>query len=225
MSVGRPGDPPSDGPTFARIRACGVVPVVTLDQPEDGPPVGSALLAGGLDCMEITFRTDAAPAAVEAAVEANPRLLVGAGTILTVAQARQAVGVGAGFIVAPGYQDDVVDWCLSHEVPVLPGVMTPTEITRAVNRGLRWLKFFPAEASGGPAVLAALGAVFPDVSWVPTGGIGPARFPDYLRLPAVAACGGSWLTGRADIAAGDFGRITEHAKSAIGTVRTVRSTG
>lgn len=222
MSIDDLGGPRTEGRVFARIRACGIVPVVTLDRACDGPPVGAALLAGGLDCMEITLRTPSALQAVAAVRESNPQLLVGVGTVLTVSQAREAVSAGADFIVSPGYDEDVVDWCLTHQTPVLPGAITPTEIMRAVNRGLSWLKFFPAEVAGGLAGLAAVGAVFTDLNWVPTGGIGPATFPDYLRLPTVAACGGSWLTGRDDIANGDFRRITEHAESAVETVRAIR---
>lgn len=216
--------PPDDGSTvFERLADIGLVPVVTIDDADRALGLGAALLAGGLPCVEITFRTEAAPAAVAALTEAFPELLVGAGTVMSIEQAQVAVAAGSRFIVAPGFDADVVDWCLAHEVPVAPGVMTPTEINMAVRTGLRLLKFFPAEPAGGVAALAAIGAAYPDIGFMPTGGIGSDNLAAYLRLPNVAACGASWVAPRTSIATGDFGEIERLAAAAAEIVRRARA--
>jgi len=217
--------PAAPDAVFDRIRGCGVLPVVTVDRPDDAARVGEALLAGGLSCAEITFRADAAPAAISAMSSRYPEMLVGAGTVLTVEQAHRAAEAGARFVVSPGYDDDVVDWCRSHAVPVLPGVMTPTEVSRAQRADIDWVKFFPAEPAGGMTTLTALSGVFGNVVFVPTGGIDASNLADYLRLPAVAACGGSWLVSRQLIAGGDFRLIERLTAEAVGIVRGVRDTG
>jgi 2-dehydro-3-deoxyphosphogluconate aldolase/(4S)-4-hydroxy-2-oxoglutarate aldolase len=211
-----------DRGVFDRIRDGRVLPVVTLDRAEDAVPVGRALLAGGLACIEITFRTDAASHAIASLSNRLPEMLVGAGTVLTVEQAQVAFDAGSRFVVSPGYDDDVVEWCLRRGIPVLPGVMTPTEITRALRHGLDLVKFFPAEAAGGAAAVAALGATFPAVRFVPTGGIDPENLERYLRLPMVAACGGSWITDRRLIAERDFDRIRRLTEEAVAVVAHVR---
>lgn len=216
--------PPDDGSTvFERLADIGLVPVVTIDDADRALGLGAALLAGGLPCAEITFRTEAAPAAVAALTEAFPELLVGAGTVMSIEQAQVAVAAGSRFIVAPGFDADVVDWCLAHEVPVAPGVMTPTEINMAVRTGLRLLKFFPAEPAGGVAALAAIGAAYPDIGFMPTGGISSDNLAAYLRLPNVAACGASWVAPRTSIATGDFGEIERLAAAAAEIVRRARA--
>ena len=176
-----------------RIRALGVIPVVVMENACDAPELGSALIAGGLPCAEITFRTAAAGEAIRRLTAACPEVLVGAGTVLTTAQAEEAVSSGARFIVTPGFDEAVVDWCLAHNVLVIPGVMTPTEINRAFQKGCRVLKFFPAEAAGGVKTLKAISGPYSGVTFIPTGGIGPHNLQDYLSLPSVLACGGSWL--------------------------------
>lgn len=216
--------PPDDGSTvFERLADIGLVPVVTIDDADRALGLGAALLAGGLPCVEITFRTEAAPAAVAALTEAFPELLVGAGTVMSIEQAQVAVAAGSRFIVAPGFDADVVDWCLAHEVPVAPGVMTPTEINMAVRTGLQLLKFFPAEPAGGVAALAAIGAAYPDIGFMPTGGISSDNLAAYLRLPNVAACGASWVAPRTSIATGDFGEIERLAAAAAEIVRRARA--
>ena len=175
-----------------------------------------------MPCAEITFRTDAAADAISALAGAFPEMLVGAGTVLNVAQAEAAVAAGGRFVVSPGLDDSVVDWCLANDVPVVPGVMTPTEITQATSHGLRLLKFFPAEAAGGIAVLRAVSAAFPGIEFVPTGGVGAANLAEYLRLPMVAACGGSWLAPRRLIASGDFDEIERLVAETVAIVRSVR---
>jgi len=184
-----------------------VVPVVAIPRADDAVPLARTLVEAGLPCAEITFRTDAAAAAIAAIAAAVPELRVGAGTVLSVTQAEAAIRAGASFIVAPGFDPAVVDVALEHGVPVVPGVCTPTEVTLALSRGLSILKLFPAEAAGGVAYLKALAAPFGAARFVPTGGIGPGNLASYLALRQVVACGGSWMVTRDLIAAGDFDAI------------------
>ena len=191
-----------------------VVPVVEIPRVEDALPLARTLAEGGLACAEITFRTAAAGAAIAAITEALPGFTVGAGTVLSVRQAEEAVAAGAGFLVSPGFDDAVVAFARAAGVPMLPGVCTPGEITRAISHGVDVVKFFPAEAAGGLAYLKAVAAPFGGVHFVPTGGISPANVGSYLRHPQVIACGGSWMVKRQAIAEGDFasiGRLTAEA--------------
>ena len=200
----------------------GLVPVITIDSPQDAVPLAAALLAGGIGCAEITFRTSSAAHAIDGIRASCPDLLVGAGTVLTVPQAQHAAHAGAQFIVTPGFEPSVVDWCLEQDLPVIPGVATPTEVSMALTRGLGLLKFFPAEAMGGVPMLEALHAPFARTRFVPTGGITAANLARYLALPNVAACGGSWMAQRGMIAAGRFQEITrlsQQARAIVGQVR------
>ena len=209
-------------PRLEQIQALGVVPVVAIENATDAPQLGRALVAGGLPCAEITFRTAAAPEAIRLMAAECPDVLVGAGTVLTVVQAETAVANGAKFIVTPGFDDAVVDWCIANQVPVTPGVMTPTEINLALNKGLNVLKFFPAEAAGGVKTLTAVGGPYGDVKFVPTGGISPNNLRDYLSLPSVLACGGSWLVKKPLISGGEFETIMRLAQEAVAIVKEVR---
>ncbi|NDJ78772.1 MAG: bifunctional 4-hydroxy-2-oxoglutarate aldolase/2-dehydro-3-deoxy-phosphogluconate aldolase [Chloroflexi bacterium] len=200
----------------------GLIPVVAIDDANDAARLGEALLAGGLPCAEITFRTAAAAEAMHAISTAYPEMLLGAGTVLTIEQAQRAVEAGARFIVAPGFDVRVVDWCLEHEVPVTPGVVTPTEISAALAKGLHVLKFFPAEAMGGIPTLKAVSGPFGGVKFIPTGGINAANLADYLRLPVVHACGGSWIVKKQLIADGAFDTITQLVQAALAIVRAAR---
>jgi 2-dehydro-3-deoxyphosphogluconate aldolase/(4S)-4-hydroxy-2-oxoglutarate aldolase len=200
----------------------GVVPVIAIERSEDAVELGRALLTGGLPCAEITFRTAAAEEAIRLISSSLPEIIVGAGTVLSVDQANRAISAGAQFIVSPGFNQKVVDWCLQNEIPVTPGVVTPTEIDMALNRGLKILKFFPAEAMGGIATLKAIAAPYGGVKFIPTGGINPKNLADYLSLPAVHACGGSWLVKSTLISAGEFTEITRLAEEALAIVRQVR---
>jgi 2-dehydro-3-deoxyphosphogluconate aldolase/(4S)-4-hydroxy-2-oxoglutarate aldolase len=200
----------------------GVVPVVEIERAEDAVELGRALLAGGLPCAEITFRTAAAEEAIRRISSNLPEIIVGAGTVLTVDQANRAVSAGAQFIVSPGFNQKVVDWCLQHEIPVTPGVLTPTEIDMALDRGLKVLKFFPAEAMGGVTTLKAIAAPYKGVKFIPTGGITQDNLADYLALPSVHCCGGSWLVKASLISAGKFDEITRLTQEALAVVRRVR---
>jgi 2-dehydro-3-deoxyphosphogluconate aldolase/(4S)-4-hydroxy-2-oxoglutarate aldolase len=200
----------------------GVVPVVKIKQADEAVPLGNALIAGGLPCAEITFRTGAAEEAIRRIASELPEVVIGAGTVLSVEQAEKAVAAGARYIVSPGFDPKVVDWCLTHDVAVTPGVATPTEINMALDKGLKILKFFPAEALGGLKTLKALAAPYGDVKFIPTGGINSKNLADYLSLPAVHACGGSWLVTSKLISAGEFAEITRLAEEARAIVRRVR---
>ena len=205
-----------------RLKSASVVPVVVLDRAEDAVPTARALLAGGVDVMEITFRTEAAAASIHAVAEACPEMLVGAGTVITLEQCRQAVACGARFIVAPGFDAEVVRWCVGQDVAVTPGCVTPTEIMAAMKLGLRVVKFFPAGIYGGLKALKALSAPFGGVRFIPTGGVDARNLGEYLSAPFVHAVGGSWLCPKAEIAAGHFEQITALCREASGIVREVR---
>jgi 2-dehydro-3-deoxyphosphogluconate aldolase/(4S)-4-hydroxy-2-oxoglutarate aldolase len=200
----------------------GVVPVVKIERADEAIPLGNALIAGGLPCAEITFRTDAAEEAIRQIATELPQIAIGAGTVLSAEQAEKAVAAGARYIVSPGFDPKVVDWCLTHDVAVTPGVATPTEINMALDKGLNILKFFPAEALGGFKTLKALAAPYVGVKFIPTGGINSKNLADYLSLPAVHACGGSWLVASKLISVGEFVEITRLAEEAQAIVRQVR---
>jgi 2-dehydro-3-deoxyphosphogluconate aldolase/(4S)-4-hydroxy-2-oxoglutarate aldolase len=215
-------DPMSRPDVLAALATSGVVPVVTFDRAADAVPVGAALLAGGLTCMEVTFRTGAAPASIADAAGAYPGMLVGAGTVMTRDQARIAVEAGARFIFSPGFAPGVADVCRDEGVPLFPGVMTPTEVMVAVAAGFEVLKYFPAEAAGGVAALRSIGAACPGIRFVPTGGVSSRNLATYLRQPMVAAVGGSWIATRDMITTGDFDGIEHSAAAAAEIVRRVR---
>ena len=198
-----------------RLAAIRLVPVVELETAEQAVPLGRALIAGGLPCMEVTFRTGAAADGIRALAAACPEILVGAGTVLTTAQADAAREAGASFLVAPGFNPVIAAHASSIGLQMFPGVCTPTEIEAALGVGLDTLKFFPAEVAGGVAFLKGVAAVYPTVRFIPTGGIGPGNLAGYLALRTVLACGGSWMVNRQLIAAGRFDRITTLAREAV----------
>jgi len=207
---------------LAALRRIGLVPVITIESPRDAVPLARALLDGGIGCAEVTFRTPSAAEAIHGISSTCGELLVGAGTVLTVEQAEQATQAGAQYVVAPGFDPAVVGWCQERNVPVIPGVATPTEISMALARGLSLLKFFPAEPMGGVQTLQALAAPFAGVQFIPTGGITAANLPRYLALPNVAACGGSWMANGGMISAGKFAEIASLSRQARAIVRQVR---
>lgn len=195
-----------------------IVPVVVIDDAGRAAPLARALADAGLPCAEITLRTDEALRALEAAA-AVEGFVAGAGTVLHAEQAARAVDAGARFLVSPGLSRPVLDVATRAGVPLLPGAVTATEVMAALDLGLSVLKFFPAGTSGGPAGLRALAGPFPDVAFMPTGGITPENLPDYLGIPEVLAVGGTWITGPALLARGDFAAISQLASSAVASAR------
>ncbi|GDY30344.1 bifunctional 4-hydroxy-2-oxoglutarate aldolase/2-dehydro-3-deoxy-phosphogluconate aldolase [Gandjariella thermophila] len=193
-----------------------VLPVVVLDEAEQAVPLARALLRGGLRVIELTLRTPAALAAIERVAAEVPDIVVGAGTVTTPEQAEQATKAGAAFLVTPGCTDRLLDAVAETGLPFLPGVSTVSEALRAAERGLSALKFFPAEASGGVAYLRAMGGPLPGLRFCPTGGVTPGNAPEYLALPNVGCVGGTWLTPKEALAAGDFARIGALAAKAAG---------
>ena len=197
--------------TIGRLR---VVPVVVLDRVEDAAPLADALQAAGLPCMEITFRTEAAEAAIRSVADRS-ELLVGAGTVLSVEQAQRAVDAGARFLVSPGIAADVVEWAADQGVPITPGIATPTDLTLATALGLEVVKFFPAEAYGGLKTLKALAGPFPAMKFVPTGGLNADNYRSYLAHPRVHAIGGSWMVKGEWIREGRFDEIERVSRAAV----------
>ena len=176
-----------------KIAELKVVPVVVLEDAKDAAPLAKALCEGGLPCAEVTFRTAAAKDSIKAMSEAYPEMLVGAGTVLTKEQVDSAVEAGAKFIVSPGFDPEIVDYCLEKEIPVFPGCITPSEVAQAVKRGLRVVKFFPAEQFGGVATIKALSAPYVGLKFMPTGGVSAKNLKEYLACKPIVACGGSWM--------------------------------
>jgi len=197
-----------------------VVPVVVLDKAEDAIPTAKAMLAGGIDVMEITFRTAAAPDAIKAVAENCPDVLVGAGTVMNLEQCKLAVEMGAKFIVSPGFDQEVVAWCVENGVAVTPGCVTPTEMMAAIKLGVKVLKFFPANVYGGLNAMKNLAGPFVGIKFLPTGGVNTGNIKEYIDAPFIHAVGGSWVCPKAEIAAGNFEKITqlcaEARKAALG---------
>lgn len=204
------------------IRAVGIVPVVALPETDHAAPLARALSEGGLPVAEVTFRTPAAAEGIRLMARECPDMLVGAGTVLTVAQADEAVDAGARFIVAPGFDPEVVDYCIERSVPVMPGVATASELTQAVLRELPAVKFFPAEAMGGLKTLKSLAAPFRPMQFMVTGGLSMDNMAPYLAWDAILAVGGSWMVKKQLLLDRDFDRIRSLAAEAVGAVRTLR---
>ena len=205
---------------LSALSAARLVPVVVLDDAADADALAGALVAGGLPVAEVTFRTAAAQESIRA-MSARGDILVGAGTVLTVAQVDQAVAAGASFVVSPGLSRAVVERCQDKGVLALPGAVTATEVQAALELGITTVKFFPAGTSGGAAAITALAAPFGGVSFVPTGGVGPKNLAEYLSIRAVAAVGGSWMVPRDLVKSGDFAGIQALTAEAVAMVRTL----
>lgn len=203
---------------FAKIKEVKIVPVVAIEDAADTAPLCEALMAGGIPCAEITFRTAAAPEAIQAASKV-PGMLVAAGTVLSVEQAQRAVDCGADFLVSPGFSPKVVEWCQENNVLIIPGIATPTDLQMAVDFGLTTVKFFPAESYGGLKTLKALAAPYTKMSFMPTGGISAANVRDYLGFKKVIACGGSWMVKSDLISGKKFAEITRLAREAVDAVK------
>ena len=193
---------------------CAVVPVVVLDDPKDALPLAKALTEGGLPCAEVTFRTEAAEESIRQMSREYPDMLLGAGTVLTTEQVDRAIAAGARFIVSPGFDPEIVDYCLEKGIPVFPGCMTPSEVAQGVKRGLKVLKFFPAEQAGGLAMIKAMAAPYTTVKFMPTGGISAKNLKEYLSCDKILCCGGSWMVKGDLIREGKFDRVKELAAEA-----------
>lgn len=205
-----------------KLATCGVVPVVVLDDAKDAITTAKALLAGGVNVMEITFRTAAAADSIKAVSENCPDMLVGAGTVVTLDQCKQALECGAKFIVSPGFDPEVVSWCVERNVPITPGCVTPTEIMAAMKLGLNVVKFFPAGVYGGLKAMKSLSAPFGGIKFIPTGGVDAKNLKEYLEAPFVHVVGGSWLCPKKEIAAGNFDAVTALCREASEIVKEVR---
>lgn len=191
-----------------KLNNAGIVPVVVIDDAKDTIPAAKAILAGGIDVMEITFRTAAAAEAIKAVADNCPDMLVGAGTVITLEQCQKAVEMGAKFIVSPGFDETVVKWCVDNDVTITPGCVTPSEIMAAMKLGLNVVKFFPANVYGGLNAMKALSGPFGGIKFIPTGGVNAQNVGEYISAPFIHAVGGSWVCPKADISAGNFEKIT-----------------
>ncbi len=200
----------------------GIIPVVVIDDVKDVEPLGRALMEGGLPCAEVTFRTAAAEDAIRIMSEKFPDMLVGAGTVLTTEQVDRAVAAGAKFIVSPGINPKVVDYCVKKNIPITPGTCNPTNVETALEFGLDVVKFFPAEQAGGLNYIKAIAAPYTGVKFMPTGGINANNVRDYLAYNRIIACGGSWMVKGDLIKAGDFEKIKELTAEAAAIVKEIR---
>ena len=201
-----------------QISNIGVVPVIAIDDADKAVDLAKALKAGGLPVAEVTFRTASGQQAIENITKNVPDVLVGAGTVLNVEQVKQAINRGAKFIVSPGFIEEVIDYCLENNIPVMPGTSNATEMTKAVNKGLKYVKFFPAEASGGLNTIKALAPVFPTLNFMPTGGVNTKNFMDYLNYEKIFACGGSWMVKKDLINNEKWDEITNICKEVVNTM-------
>lgn len=205
-----------------RFEKLGVVPVVVLEDAKDAVPLATALVEGGLPCAEVTFRTEAAEESIRLMTEQFPEMFVGAGTVLTVEQVDAAVRAGAKFIVSPGFDAEIVDYCLKNEIPVFPGCISPSEVAQAVKRGLKVVKFFPAEPAGGISMIKAMAAPYTGLKFMPTGGINAKNLGEYLSCDKIVCCGGSWMVKGELVKTGEFNKIrqlTEEARRLVDSIR------
>jgi 2-dehydro-3-deoxyphosphogluconate aldolase/(4S)-4-hydroxy-2-oxoglutarate aldolase len=210
--------------TFSeKVYETGIVPVVVLNNVEDALPLSKALLKGGIDFMEITFRTECAADCIEIISKEVPEMTVGAGTVLNAGQAKLAVEKGARFIVSPGLDEETVKWCLDNKIPVVPGTVTPTEIMKAISLGLKVVKFFPADVYGGIKAIKALSAPFGQIKFLPTGGVSEGNLKEFIENRSVAAVGGSWVCKKDDILNHDWDKITMLSSNAIKIIKETRS--
>mgnify|MGYP000932286462 FL=1 len=210
---------------FTKLSQYGVVPVIALDDAAAALPLADALIAGGLPVAEITFRTAAARDTIAAMAKARPEMLVGAGTVLTNEQVDQAQAAGAQFALSPGLDADVLAHAAKKGLPFAPGIMTPTDLQAALKAGCQMVKFFPAMPAGGPNMLKNIAAPYAHtgIGFNPTGGVTLDNLGDWLALPEVRAVGGTWIATRADIAAGNWAKITENARAAVKRVAELRA--
>ena len=209
--------------TFSeKVFETGIVPVVVLNNVEDAVPLAGALLKGGIDFMEITFRTECAAECISVISKEVPDMTVGAGTVLNVEQAKLAVDCGAKFIVSPGLDEATVKWAIENDIPVIPGTVTPTEIMKAISLGLKVVKFFPADVYGGIKAIKALSAPFGQVKFLPTGGVSEANLNEFAANKSVIAVGGSWVCKKDDIINHDWEKITTLSSNAVRIIKETR---
>ena len=201
----------------------GIVPVIALDDAKDAEPLAKALIEGGLPCAEVTFRTAAAEESIRVMHEAYPDMVLAAGTVLTTEQVDRAVAAGASLIVSPGFDPEIVDYCISKNIEVVPGIVTPSELAQAVKRGLTRVKFFPAEAAGGLKMIKAMCAAYTTVRIMPTGGISTSNLEEFLSCDKIFCCGGSWRVKGDMIKAGEFVMIQKLTEEAVALVKEIRS--
>ena len=206
-----------------KFQELGIVPVVVLDNAKDAEPLAKALCEGGLPCAEVTFRTDAAEESIRIMAQKFPNMLVGAGTVLTIDQVDRAVAAGAKFIVSPGLNPKVVTYCVEKNIPITPGVQTPSEIEQAFEFGLDVVKFFPAEPAGGLKMIKALAGPYVNLKFIPTGGISTKNAPEYLAYDKILAVGGSWVASKDLINAGKFDEIEKITKESVAMVKVARA--
>ncbi len=205
-----------------KIHETGIIPVVVLNDAKDAAPLAKALCEGGLPCAEVTFRTDAAEESIRVMTSEYPDMFVGAGTVLTTEQVDRAVAAGAKFIVSPGLNPKVVKYCLDKNIPITPGVVTPSEVEQAIELGLEIVKFFPAEPAGGLNMIKAMAAPYVNMKFMPTGGISQKNVREYLACDKIWACGGSWMVKGSLVDAGDFDKIKEMTAEAVQIVKECR---
>ena len=205
-----------------KIGQMGIVPVVVLNDVKNAVPLAQSLINGGLPCAEVTFRTEAAQQSIVEISKNFPQMFVGAGTVLTTEQVDRAVDAGAKFIVSPGFNPKVVEYCLKKEYPITPGIMTPTELEMALGFGLDVVKFFPAENAGGLKMIKAMAAPYTMMKFMPTGGINPENVREYLQCDKILACGGSWMVKGDLINSGNFAEIEKLTKEASQIVKEIR---
>lgn len=205
-----------------QFKKIGIIPVVVLDDAKDAKPLGQALMEGGLPCAEVTFRTEAAEESIRIMTKEFPDMLVGAGTVLTTEQVDRAVAAGAKFIVSPGINPKIVDYCVKKNIPITPGTCNPSNVETALEFGLDVVKFFPAEPAGGLKYIKAIAAPYTGVSFMPTGGINAENVKEYLKYDRIIACGGSWMVKGDLIKAGNFEKIKELTAEAAAIVKEIR---
>lgn len=208
---------------FDEIYKVGIVPVVVIDDVSVVSKLGELLMTNGLPCAEVTFRTEQAEETIKILSKEYPDMLVGAGTVLTPEQAERAINAGARFIVSPGLNPDVVRFCQSKNMPIIPGIMTPTELELALSLGLDTVKFFPAQEAGGLKMIKAMSAPYQNMRFMPTGGINPENVEEYLALPKILACGGSWMVKKDDLKSKNFEALAAKIKGAADIAKKYRA--
>jgi 2-dehydro-3-deoxyphosphogluconate aldolase/(4S)-4-hydroxy-2-oxoglutarate aldolase len=209
-------------PVLKQMQEFGIIPVVVLNDTKDAEPLGKALVEGGIPCAEVTFRTEAAEECIRIMADKFPEMLVGAGTVLTTEQVDRAIAAGAKFIVSPGLNPKVVKYCVEKNIPITPGIITPSEMEQAIELGLEVVKFFPAESFGGLKTIKSMAAPYNKMMFMPTGGINPENVKEYLKFDKILACGGSWMVAGNLVKEGKFDEIARLVAEAKEIVKEIR---